>query len=563
MGFFETTEPRILLTSKGTLIAATQARRIGKSDAPEGQGIVVSRSTDHGHSWGSEMLLDQNAHDVWGYSALVEVDGVISCYVVAGHPSHQQSNPTLRGIYVYHSSDDGRTWSTRKLHKGLSEQIGLSPGQKIPSGASPNCNILVVPGLTLDGKSAPPGHGLLLSTYAHGHLFASIDGGTNWQSVAHVAAYADAKTNGYGTPISIENELAWCVLDNQAGDIYMAWRRQAFTGYKNEYVVSKHFTSGPLGMKVKEVYNQDLKNIEARRCHFGMRTIDTGKHQGKLLVATQGAGSRHHIRLLRSTRAIRGEDSISANLFEKGTVLKDVAWGYCDLVYLSQDAEHARGMGKDAILLFGESEPIHKETHQIIKLDPSGKGRDERYTCTLFALSMDYFDFLLDQANAFLTPTELFFEANQGWTGYPLREPLHPLPSAITDHNGITWKGENNSLGIYHRNGLARSGKQCLVLGHQSSEIQSFTVQSPHEVSQLSFFIKRFSSRTHAITLTVEARSRSGSWATAYTRTFSGDQIPSSFEPVVAPIEQSGPVTIRISVTGTKGFLFDDFVLSP
>lgn len=392
-GFFETTEPRIFQTKKGTLIAAVQARRIGKNDAPTGQGIVVKRSLDQGATWIDGLLLDQNANDVWGYSALVEVDGTLYCYAVAGHPGHQKSNQKVRGIYYFTSKDEGETWSKRQRHDELSEKIGLEIGQKIPNGASPNCNILVVPGMTLDGKKARLGQGLLFSTYAHGHLWASINGGQNWSMVADHKHYADAKGNGHKKPVQIENELGWCTLDNKDGDIYMIWRRQSFKGYKNEYLVSRHFKSGKDGMTVKEVYNQDLKNVQARRCHFGLRRISTGKNKNRILLATQGSGSRNHIRLGVSKGALTG-NAVPPGLFDEVTVMKDIGWGYCDITYLSAQHPAHKKMGKDGVFMLGESEPIHSKTYQFIPLKPSGKGKNERYTATAFMLSMEYFEFL-------------------------------------------------------------------------------------------------------------------------------------------------------------------------
>lgn len=396
-GFFETTEPRIFQTAKGTLIAAIQARRIGKNDAPTGQGIVVKRSTDHGATWTDGLLLDQNGNDVWGYSALVEVGSTLYCYAVAGHPGHQNANQKIRGIYYYTSTDEGKTWSTRKRHDELSAKIGIELGQKIPNGASPNCNILVVPGMTLDGKKAPKGQGLLFSTYAHGYIWGSIDGGKKWSMVAHHKHYADSKANGYGKPVQIENELGWCTLDNKDGDIYMVWRRQSFKGYKNEYLVSRHFKTGKDGMKVKELYNQDLKNVKAMRCHFGLRRIPTGPHKSKVLLITQGSGSRNHIQLGLSKRSLTGS-SVPSGLFDEVTVMKGIGWGYCDVTYLSTDHPAHKSLGKDGILLFGESEPIHSKTYQYIPLKPSGKGKNERYTSTVFMLSLDYFEFLKKQS---------------------------------------------------------------------------------------------------------------------------------------------------------------------
>ena len=58
-------------------------------------------------------------------------------------------------------------------------------------------------------------------------------------------------------------------------------------------------------------------------------------------------------------------------------------------------------MGKDAIVLVGESEPVHKDTHQIIDLKPDNrftkdKFTYERFTTTSFVLSREYLELLLN-----------------------------------------------------------------------------------------------------------------------------------------------------------------------
>ena len=58
-GFFKTTEARAFKTSTGALLQTTHTRRIGSNDAPPGQGVMVSRSEDHGASWHNELLLAQ------------------------------------------------------------------------------------------------------------------------------------------------------------------------------------------------------------------------------------------------------------------------------------------------------------------------------------------------------------------------------------------------------------------------------------------------------------------------------------------------------------------------
>lgn len=559
-GFFETTEPRIFQTAKGTLITATQARRIGKNDAPTGQAIVIKRSLDEGATWVDGMLLDQHGEDVWGYSALVEVDGTLYCYAVAGHPGHQDANNEIRGIYYYTSTDEGKTWSKRKRHDELSAGIGIELGKKIPSGASPNCNILVVPGMTLDGEKAPAGQGLLFSTYAHGYLWASINGGKNWSMVADHKYYANAKENGLGKPVQIENELGWSILDNKDGDIYMIWRRQAFTGFKNEYIVSKHFKTGPDGMLVKEVYNQELGNIPARRCHFGQRTITVGPHKGQVLVASQGTGSRNHIQLYRTKQAIGGSQTISSGMYQMATIMKGIAWGYCDLEYLSANHPAYKDMGQDAIILFGESEPVHKQTHQYISLAPNGKGKDERYTATTFIFSNDYYDFLLQGSTRNLKDNDLSFEPNQGWLGFASQKSPHKISKTITDKAGNRWGDGKSPLYLYNREDVARSGTQCLVIGGSTSANESFSLFPAKAVKTLSFQLSRFSSNSSTLTLTVEQKI-AGRWQSAFQQSYSGDDIPSEFTKISVALKQRTAAEIRIGVKGAKGFLIDDFTL--
>ncbi|MEJ6718053.1 MAG: sialidase family protein [Akkermansiaceae bacterium] len=551
MGFFECTEPRIFKTSKGTLLTITQARRIGKSDAPKGQAILIKRSEDQGARWTHEMMLEQNGNDVWGYSATVEVNGVISCYVAAGHPSHQNSNLKLRGLYYFTSKDDGNTWSTCKRHDQISKVMGFRVGGEIPRGTSPNCNILVVPGLSIDGKVAPKGAGLLLSTYAHGYLWASINGGEEWEMVADYKDLTEQKVN-------ILNELGWCVLDNPDGDIYMVWRRQAFTGFKEEYILSKHFRSGTNGLQLKKIYNQKLKNTLARRCHFGLRNIQHGPNKSQVLIATQGAGSRHHIILGRSKKPIT--DEIHADMYEAVTVMKDIAWGYCDLEHLHVNEPGYGGLGKDAIILYGESEPVHKETHQFIPLSPSGKGRDERYTATCFILSMDYFDFLsgLEKRKNWVDPSFVSFEPSQGWEKYATQKTPHEIEGSITDHQGNIW----SDIYLYNREqGVAKSGSNCLVLGNKGNGLQTSTVKlAKNKTSKVSFHIKSFSGRFKNLKLTVEHRvGLRGSWKVALAKDYSKEPIPQKYVKVEVPLDASGEIEVRFGVEGLKGFLIDDF----
>jgi len=391
-GFYQTAETRALKTSTGALLQTTQARRIGSNDAPPGQGIVVSRSQDHGASWQNEILLVQAQNDVWGYTGMIEVSNTLYIYMTAGHPSHQKNNLTDRGIYYFTSTDDGRTWSEKNRHDQLSNLLGFT-STHIPRGPSITTNLLKVPGLTIDNIQAPKGQGLLMHTYAHGYIWGSLNAGKTWQMVADSAAYVNGKSNGYNQPIYLENEIAWDVLDNDEQDIYAVFRRQARSGYKNEYVFSKNMSSGTLGITFKGVHSQRLKNLKALRAHHDMVKIPSGKEAGRLIFSTPGAYSRHNADIAITKKAI-GNEGILKDMFTQVSLYQEIAWGQSGIIYLKNNLPYTQGMGKDAMIVISESEPMDIHTHQIINLKPNGKGRDERYTTSALIFSMDYFNAL-------------------------------------------------------------------------------------------------------------------------------------------------------------------------
>ena len=431
-GFYFVKEPRLFTTSKGTLLATHHiAKKAGPgevrvgTDANIGQGIAVSRSRDHGHSWDGEILVQQKRNH-WGYTAMVEVEEVhngkkvdaIYMYVSAGH-SHQNIQPwanvDYRGIYYFKSIDDGVTWTGPTEHVGLNKVVlkgtkpvtmdGITYGN-VPRGMSPTTNILKVPGLVLDGQTAPEGQGLLLHTYSWGYMHASIDGGTTWKKVAdHNACLG----------VEMLNEVAWEVLDNDAQDIYMLFRETGFQGsgyrytYKPEYVITREMTSSTnsnhCGLTFRAKHGRSLGNVPGNSSHHWMDVVPQGPDKGTLLFSNPGsriAYDRYHAWLWVSREPITGEKTITSNLFQTPARVKhDVGWGQSAVEYLKSGLSNTRDMGKDAIVLVGESEPIHKDTHQIIDLKPDNtytgdKFSDERFTATTFVLSWEYLELLLN-----------------------------------------------------------------------------------------------------------------------------------------------------------------------
>ena len=257
-GFYLTKAPRTMITSQGTLLTALVGIRMSGAgegtprEVNSGSGIVVARSDDHGVTWKTQLVIQEDK-EVWGYTSMAEVENVVGddgiardtvyLYISGGHFLGSEApgvSQKRRGTYYLTSTDDGRTWSSEPqrhddIYKLTFTGSYLTPnpssqGGNIPKGHQPSINLLHVPGLTLDDVVAPAGRGLLMHTYEEGYLFASVNGGVNWSKVA--------KYNGC-TNVNMMNEIAWAVLPNDNGDIYMMFRRNAQTGYNLEYVITK------------------------------------------------------------------------------------------------------------------------------------------------------------------------------------------------------------------------------------------------------------------------------------------------------------------------------------
>ena len=582
-GFHKVTEPRLLKTSRGTLLIAAHASTINpdirRGDMMPGQGIVLARSEDHGNTWRSRLLVQDDNHH-WGYSAFVEVGTTLYLYVMAGHnepiswlprqnfasTGRGPFNTQHRGMYYFTSTDDGRTWSQPIRHNGLSDSLGIPfqdsySSTSFPKGVAPTTNILKVPNLQLGGRGSSLGYGLLLPTAGDhggpGYIFASLDGGVNWTELPNPR-------------VRIADEMAWTVLDNNAGDIYMIVR-DVFTSYwQHEYVVSREIGS-TAGLVFKGSYGTSLKNTPSRISHHWLTTIRSGAQRGRLLYGVPGAYTRHHVDLLVS-EPVQGDATVGPNLFGRARVLEGVGWGYSALEYLEADLPSTWGMGKDAVVLMGESEPIHKETHQLIDLKPDRRGGDERFTLTAYLVSWDYVDVLLD-AWKNRTAGLLGFEPGEGWASIAWNS--YRALTSVTDRHGNRWKDGVHAeifagMALFFVPQeqqdlvLARRGQQVLVLGRNTAQAGTLVLDPAGSdgVGTVSFYIKRFAHDMGPIALTVEYHAGTG-WQTALDRTYRGGAIPSSYTEVRVSINQDGNVQLRFSVEGAKGFLIDDVSVTP
>ena len=563
-GFMFAKEQRLLKTSLGTLIVTTHAGRPNpnhhRDELPFGMAVVVSRSNDHGNSW-EHTMLDQDEDDSWAYTALVEVGGEVHVYL-----NRQRALKKMRGMYVFKSSDDGRTWDRGARHNQLSDLFNkdFSPSSAYFEQAKPSTNILKVPGLALNGQTSSDGYGLLLHTYVSGGIFASLDRGTTWTKVARHSGH---------TGVTMSNEVAWTVLDNDAGDIYMIFRHN-FSDWKREYVISREMDSGSAGLSFVAKHNKALQNLRSRTAHHWVATVRSGERRGRLLFSTPGGYTRNHLDLLVSRQPIRGAATVGRDLFDNARVMSRAGWGQSAVEYLESDMAHTHGMGGDAIVLVGESEPIHRETYQLIDLKPDLRAQDERLTTTAYALSWDYLDLLQD-----FWKTEarrsLSFESGEGWTGNA--DTSFTSFRSVTDRGGNTWTSSAGTVEIFKdwetfTHGIqpdlteARTGFQVLALGRNTSQASSVVLDPTGAlgVVEASFYIKRFSGNSDKINLKVEySVDQGGNWISVLDKDYTGSTIPSLFERVSARVGQRGDVRLRLTVEGAQGLLIDDVSVTP
>ena len=107
--------PAIITAKDGSLVAATDRRKFSNADLPEDIDIILTHSTDGGHSWSEPQFLAIGSGKGKGFGdcALVHTrdeGGLIA--VFAGGVGLWQSTPEEpQRIYCRRSTDNGRSWS--------------------------------------------------------------------------------------------------------------------------------------------------------------------------------------------------------------------------------------------------------------------------------------------------------------------------------------------------------------------------------------------------------------------------------------------------------------------
>lgn len=221
--------PSLLVAADGTLLAFSEARRLGRSDSGD-IDLVVKRSRDGGRSWSAAQVVWSDGDNTCGNPCPV-VDRRNGRIVMPmtwnlggdhGRELHDGTAEDTRRVYVTYSDDHGETWAPARE---ITEQA------KDPSwwwyATGPGVSIQIERGAHAGRIVVPANHSSEASGYA-AHTIYSDDGGESWRRSDVIA------------PACNESQ----VVELTDGRLMMNMRSQSFTDEERTGYRSLAFSSG-------------------------------------------------------------------------------------------------------------------------------------------------------------------------------------------------------------------------------------------------------------------------------------------------------------------------------
>ncbi len=173
--------PALLATPEGALLALCEGRRMGRGDSGD-IDLVVKRSEDQGASWAPLSVVWSDGSNTCGNPCPVvdERTGRILLPMTwnrgtdHGRQLHDGTAAGTRRVFLAHSDDDGRSWSTPREITGLAKRgqwwwYATGPGVGIQIGYGPHAGRIVIPANHTSDRDGYAAHALL-----------SDDGGDSW-----------------------------------------------------------------------------------------------------------------------------------------------------------------------------------------------------------------------------------------------------------------------------------------------------------------------------------------------------------------------------------------------
>lgn len=145
--------PAVVVTTKGTILAFAEGRRLSGSDTGD-IDVVLKRSTDGGCTWGPLQVIWDSGRNTSGNPTPVvdQETGRIWLFMShnLGHQFASGARDGVRTIWVTYSDDDGLTWAEPR---NISDQVqspgttwdATGPGVGIQLRHGPNAGRLVIP----------------------------------------------------------------------------------------------------------------------------------------------------------------------------------------------------------------------------------------------------------------------------------------------------------------------------------------------------------------------------------------------------------------------------------
>ncbi|MBE0677714.1 MAG: exo-alpha-sialidase [Bacteroidales bacterium] len=179
--------PSVILTSRGSLLAFCEGREAGDAGDID---LLLRRSTDNGLTWGSEIVVWDDAGNTCGNPCPVvdHATGRIWLFLTWNRGSDHErdiiskKSTDTRLPYLCYSDDDGLTWSVPVLVEGIKEPswgwYATGPGTGIQLRKGKYAGRLVVPA---NHSYDDPQSKLQIAPYGYGsHVIYSDDHGKSW-----------------------------------------------------------------------------------------------------------------------------------------------------------------------------------------------------------------------------------------------------------------------------------------------------------------------------------------------------------------------------------------------
>ncbi|WP_276500254.1 sialidase family protein [Terrimonas pollutisoli] len=175
--------PSLVTTSKGTVLAFAEARKINCGDAGD-IDMVVKRSEDGGKTWSPLQVIWNDSANTCGNPAPVvdqQTGNIILLSTWNLGADHEKdiingSSKDTRRVFVLRSTDDGKTWSqaaeiTKNVKKNNWTWYATGPGRGIQLSKGRHKGRLVIPSNHIVAKTKKN----------YSHVIYSDDGGNTWK----------------------------------------------------------------------------------------------------------------------------------------------------------------------------------------------------------------------------------------------------------------------------------------------------------------------------------------------------------------------------------------------